>query len=77
MTTKEREFIAQRENLLPELLEYFEGRQDQPTSQSEVVKTFRERGRADEELVVSGIWRLLDMHRIDFDKQLSLVLAGD
>lgn len=77
MTTKEREFIARREKLLPELLAHFESLQNRPTSQSEVVAVFRERGLADEEVVVSGIWRLLDLHRIDLDSQLSLVLAGD
>lgn len=72
MTTEEQEFVREREAMLGDLLEYIESYDGPPLYQDAVVSEFR--GRFPERMVVSAVWRLLDLHRIDLDNKLAIVV---
>lgn len=72
MTEAEREFVRQREAMLDDVLDYVARHQDKQLYQDDVVRGLA--GRFSEEMVISAVWRLLDMHRIDLDRKLNLVV---
>jgi hypothetical protein len=72
MTVEEQEFVKQREEMLDDVLDYIATYEGPPLYQDAVVSALKD--RFPEKMIVSGIWRLLEMHRIDLNNRLAIVL---
>jgi hypothetical protein len=75
MTVEEQEFVEQREAMLTDVLAYVESHQDEGIYQSDVIRDLG--GKFSESMIISAVWRLLEMHRIDLNRKLALVVAAD
>ncbi|MDQ3657404.1 MAG: hypothetical protein M3457_20305 [Chloroflexota bacterium] len=75
MTVEEREFVMQREQMLDDVFAYVASHQGQLLYQNDVIRGLE--NRFSESLVISALWRLLDMHRLDLNNKLALVIASD
>lgn len=74
MSVDELQLVNQREEVLDEVEKYLIEHQGQSLYPDDIVKAFRP-GGISESVILSAIWRLIDEHRIDLDKRLSIVTA--
>lgn len=75
MTVQEQAFVKQREAMLDDVFAFVELHQSQPLYQNDVIRGLE--NRFPESLVISALWRLLDMHRLDLNNKLTLVTASN
>lgn len=75
MTVQEQAFVKQREEMLDDVFAFVESHQDQLLYQNDVIRGLE--NQFPESLVISALWRLLDMHRLDLNSKLALVPASN
>ena len=75
MTVQEQAFVKQREEMLDDVFDYVAAHQAQSLYQTDVIRGLE--NRFSESLVISALWRLLELHRLNLNKKLALVVSAN
>jgi len=75
MTVQEQAFVKQREEMLDDVFGYVAAHQAQSLYQTDVIRGLE--NRFPESLVISALWRLLELHRLNLNKKLALVVSAN
>lgn len=75
MTVQEQAFVKQREEMLDDVFAFVESHQGQLLYQNDVIRGLE--NRFPESLVISALWRLLELHRLNLNKKLALVVSAN
>ena len=75
MTVQEQAFVKQREEMLDDVFAFVASHQGQSLYQTDVIRGLE--NRFPESLVISALWRLLELHRLNLNKKLALVVSAN